>query len=67
MKGEKKTEVLTIRLPASTKKAIEAEAERQEWSPSKVAEKILSTWAESKNHSINVIVHNNETININRG
>ena len=43
---EKKTEVITIRIPPKTRHAIEQEAERREWTPSKMAEKILSTWAE---------------------
>ncbi len=46
---EKKTEVITIRIPPKTKRAIEQEAERREWTPSKMAEKILSTWAEQQN------------------
>ena len=43
---EKKTEVMTIRIPERTKKAIVSEAEKREWSPSKMAEKILTAWAE---------------------
>ncbi len=45
---EKKTEVITIRVPPKTKAAIEREAEKREWTPSKMAEKILSTWAEQQ-------------------
>ncbi len=44
---EKKTEVITIRIPLHTRTAIEREAERREWTPSKMAEKILTAWAES--------------------
>ena len=43
---EKKTEVMTIRVPPRTKERIEREAEKREWSPSKMAEKILTTWAD---------------------
>lgn len=43
---EKKTEVITVRITAKTKAAIEAEAERHEWSTSKMAEKILSLWVD---------------------
>jgi hypothetical protein len=43
---EKKTEVITIRVPPKTRRAIEQEAESREWTPSKMAEKILSAWAE---------------------
>lgn len=42
---EKKTSVITVRIPPSTKEAIDAEAERREWTPSKMAEKILTEWA----------------------
>ena len=45
---EKKTEVMTIRMPPRTKERIEREAEKREWSPSKMAEKILTTWAEQQ-------------------
>ena len=48
---EKKTEVITIRIPARTKAAIEREAERREWTPSKMAEKILTSWAERQDDS----------------
>ena len=48
MKGklekEKKVAVMTIRMTLGTKQAIEREAERHDWSPSKMAEKILSAW-----------------------
>ena len=45
---EKKTEVMTIRMTSKTKAAIELEAEKREWTPSKMAEKILSTWVEQQ-------------------
>lgn len=45
---EKKTEVMTLRLTSATKAAIEREAEKREWTLSKMAEKILSTWAEQQ-------------------
>ena len=41
----KKTAVMTIRMTAETKRAIDREAERRDWTPSKMAEKILSAWA----------------------
>ena len=52
---DKKTEVMTIRIPKKTKEEIVAEAEKREWSPSKMAEKVLTSWAEevtSKNEDI---------------
>ena len=45
---DKKTEVMTIRLTQATKAAIVKEAEKREWAPSKMAEKILTTWAEQQ-------------------
>ena len=44
--NDKKTEVMTIRIPQKTKDAIVSEAEKRDWSPSKMAEKVLSAWAE---------------------
>ena len=48
---EKKTEVITIRIPQKTKEAIVTEAEKRDWSPSKMAEKILTAWAEETANS----------------
>ncbi|MBQ9045333.1 MAG: hypothetical protein IJ112_05245 [Oscillospiraceae bacterium] len=45
---EKKTEVITVRIPPRTKAAIEREAKKRDWSPSKMAEKILSAWAQGQ-------------------
>lgn len=42
---EKKTEVITVRIPPKTKAVLEAEAKLREWTVSKMAEKVLSTWA----------------------
>lgn len=43
---EKKTKVMTLRLTPTTKAVIDREAEKREWTPSKMAEKVLSAWAE---------------------
>jgi len=65
---EKKSEVITIRVTPTTKKRIEMEAEKREWSASKLAEKILSTWVEQEeNQNIKFIIQNNQNININGG
>ena len=48
---EKKTEVITVRIPPRTKAALEAEAQRREWTTSKMAEKILTSWAEQQGSS----------------
>ena len=45
---EKKTEVITVRIPPRTKAALEQEAQQREWTVSKTAEKILSGWAEQQ-------------------
>ena len=44
---EKKTEVITGRIPPSTKAAIEDEAQKREWTTSKMVDKILTLWAEN--------------------
>lgn len=63
---EKKTAVMTIRVASSTKEAIEKEAARREWSPSKMADKILTTWVEQQHDSdINIHFHQNTIGNIN--
>ena len=45
---EKKTEVITVRIPPTTKAAIEMEAQKHEWTTSKMVEKILTSWADNK-------------------
>ena len=45
---EKKTAVITIRIPPHTRATIEKEAEKRDWTPSKMAEKILSAWADNQ-------------------
>ena len=49
---EKKTEVITVRVPPKTRAAIDKEAQRREWTASKMAEKILTTWAEKQENDI---------------
>lgn len=63
---EKKTEVITIRTTASVRKAIETEAERREWTTSKMAEKILSLWAEQQENGkeVNITFQQNAIANI---
>ena len=50
---EKKTEVITVRIPPKTKAALEAEAQRREWTISKMAEKVLTLWAEQQEEPTN--------------
>ena len=62
----KKTAVMTIRMTAETKRVIDREAERREWTPSKMAEKILSAWAmeQSEQESANAAESNDKDINV---
>ena len=46
--SEKKTAVITVRIPPSTKEAIARAAEKNDWSASKMAEKILTAWAKQQ-------------------
>ena len=46
--NEKKIAVMTIRMTSHTKAIIDREAQKREWTPSKMAEKILSAWAEQQ-------------------
>lgn len=64
---EKKTEVMTIRVSSSTKQAIEEAATRREWSPSKMADKILTAWVEQQQHDgdINIHFHQNTITSVN--
>lgn len=48
MQKEKRTAVMTIRITPSVKAKIDEEAELKEWTPSYVAERIISMWAERK-------------------
>ena len=63
---EKKTEVITIRTTARIRKALEKAAEEREWTTSKMAEKILSTWAEQEEtKAINIHFQQNSIQNVN--
>lgn len=63
---EKKTEVMTIRVPLKTKQGIEKEAEKRDWSSSKLAEKILTAWLEETHETdINIQFNQNNIHNIN--
>ena len=66
---EKKTEVLTIRISKNTKSLIEKEANKREWTTSKMAEKILNAWAIQQSDKsvpeINVDIHESTIHNVN--
>lgn len=65
--SEKRTEQIAVRITPETKKILQQEAKRLDWSTAKLAERILSEWTkESKtnNGAINFIIQNNNTINV---
>lgn len=64
---EKRTEVIAIRVTPETKRILQAEAERLDWTIAKLGEKILKEWTQTakiKGGSINFIIEKNENINI---
>lgn len=69
MKTEKskKTDYITVRLMPETKEILQKEAEKLDWSISKLSERILREWTEGtkKNNSsaIQFIIGHNENIN----
>lgn len=66
--SEKRTEQIAVRITPETKKVLQEEAKKLDWTVAKLADKILSEWTkESKknNGAISFIIHNNNTININ--
>lgn len=70
--NEKKTEQIAVRITAETKRILQEEAMKLEWSTAKLAEKILSEWTKQtntkgNNGAISFIIQNNQNININGG
>lgn len=67
--SEKRTEQIAVRITPETKKILQEEAKKLEWSTAKLAEKILSEWTKesaNNNGAISFIIQNNNTININK-
>lgn len=65
--NEKRTEQIAVRITPETKKILQEEAEKLEWSTAKLAEKILKEWTQTAKHkggSISFIIQKNENINI---
>lgn len=64
---EKRTEQIAVRITAETKKTLQEEAQKLDWTVSKLAERILREWTEGtkKNGSsaIQFIIGHNENIN----
>lgn len=68
--GSKRTEQIAVRITPETKKILQEEAKKLDWSPSKLVEKILVSWTENRAQNggaINFVIHQNSTININNG
>lgn len=67
--NEKRTEQIAVRITPETKRILQSEAKKLEWSTAKLAEKILSEWtkqSKTNNGAISFIIQNNNTININK-
>lgn len=67
--SEKRTEQIAVRITPETKRVLQEEAQKLEWSTAKLAEKILSEWtkqSKTNNGAISFIIQNNNTININK-
>lgn len=67
---EKRTDQLNIRVSPELTKILTEEAEKLDWSKTKLAEKILSDWAKKRSENggaINFVISNNQSININNG
>lgn len=65
---EKRTEQIAVRITAETKRILQEEAQKLEWSTAKLAEKILSEWTKQTHGNggaINFVIHNNQNITIN--
>lgn len=66
---EKRTEQIAVRITKETKKILENEAKKLEWSTAKLAERILREWTEGaketgKTGAINFIIGTNKNIRI---
>lgn len=65
--NEKRTEQIAVRITPETKRILQEEAKKLEWTTAKLAEKILSEWTKKvtdTNGAISFIIQNNNTINI---
>lgn len=66
--GEKRTDQLNIRITPELTQILTEEAEKLDWSKTKLAEKILMDWANHRHKNggaINFVIHNNQNITIN--
>ncbi len=68
--GEKRTEQLNIRVTPELTRILTEEAEKLDWSKTKLAEKILMDWAIHRHKNggaIHFVIHNNQNINVSGG
>lgn len=68
--SEKRTEQIAVRITSETKRILQEEAKKLEWSTAKLAEKILSEWTKESHGNggaINFVIQNNKNITINKG
>lgn len=68
--SEKRTEQIAVRITSETKRILQEEAQKLEWTTSKLAERILSDWTKNRKNnggSINFIIEKNQIINVNGG
>ena len=68
--SEKRTEQIAVRITPETKRVLQEEAQKLEWSTAKLAEKILSEWTKQTHGNggaLNFVIQNNKNITINGG
>lgn len=65
---EKRTEQIAVRITPDTKRILQTEAQKLDWTVSKLAERILREWTEGAKQdsagAIQFIISHNENINI---
>lgn len=65
--GEKRTDQLNIRVTKELTQILTEEAAKLSWSKTKLAEKILTDWANNRDKNggaVSFVIHNNQNINI---
>lgn len=66
--SEKRTAQIAVRITPETKKILQQEADKLDWTVSKLAERILREWTteakERKSGSVQFIIQHNENINL---
>lgn len=66
--AEKRTEFIGVRITPETKKTLQEEASKLDWTIAKLAERILREWTEGAKKdstgAIQFIINHNENINV---